>query len=124
MLLLLECIRLSIFEKLVSQAGDTDFICLGFVWNFHGDFVHSRDALAIKPVSCFLEGMVWNEVLHEYVLLSTVTDWTDTSAATRQFVARSQITLQALETGRAEAARGQGGALNQILTELTLKRWR
>ena len=109
---------MSVLKKLATEEDHIYLAIAFFGLGFDGHLLDHGDLLSREPVGSLSQRMIWNQVLHKYVLLAAFVHW----ACTHTIRRAAQAPLEALIAARAEAARRHCCAHNQLMAKLAFKR--
>lgn len=108
---------MSVLEKLATEEDDIYLTIAFFGLSFYGHLLDHRNLLSREPVCSLSQRMIWNQVLHEYVLFTAFGHRARSYSIRRA----TQAALEALVAARAEAARRHSRAHNQLIAKLAFK---
>ena len=66
---------MSVLEKLATEEDDIYLAIAFFGLRFDSHLLDHGNLLSREPVGSLSQRMIWNQVLHEYVLLAAFVNW-------------------------------------------------
>ena len=111
-------LNLCVLQKLTAEKDNIDLLrmLLGLILDL--DLIDHRYLLPHEPICSLAERVIWDQVLHEDVLLATLGHW----ACADPICGAAETALQALIAARAEATWCHCRTLDKFRAELAFER--